>query len=960
MHAPLNIKTCNSLLKSMIKIEDLVKIASKNNIEALTITDDNMYGVLDFYKACQKYNIKPIIGLEVSLPEIVILYAQNYEGYKNLMKLTTIKSEKNLTIDDLSEYSSNIICLVPYESRKLYNELKKLYKYIFITYKDEQQKSKIKASNILYMNEILCINKEDEKYLKYLKAIKEGIKVNEVKENFINVSLLPLPNQDKNNELLVSLCDVKIKTHQDLLPVFNINKDAYTELKKACIEGMKKIFGNEAPKKYAIRLKHELEIINKMGFCDYFLIVSDYIKYAKNKGILVGPGRGSAAGSLVAYTLNITTIDPLKYNLLFERFLNPERITMPDIDVDFEDTRREEVIEYCMQKYGLKKVALIVTFGTLAAKQAIKDVCRTINIEQDRVDHLSKLLDSRLTLKQNYQNPKVKRFLEINPEFKPIYKIASRFEGLKRHTSLHAAGIVMSKYNLDDYIPLDKTHDEFYATEYDKDHLEELGLFKMDFLGLKNLTLITNILKEIENLEFDTIPEDDPKALNIFNQVNTIGIFQFESEGMKKFLQKFKPTTFEDIVSALALFRPGPMKNIDSYIRRKRGLEKIDYFHKDLEPILKPTYGIIVYQEQIMQIANIMAGYTLAEADLLRRAMSKKSESILLKEKDKFISGSIKRGYDESLAHKVYDMIFRFADYGFNRSHSVAYAMISYRMAYLKAHYPKIFMKHLLSSAINSEIKTKEYIYECTKNGMSIHKPDINLSKDSYEIINNQIIFPLTNIKNVGINATKTILEERNKGKFKDIFDFVCRCYGGAINTKTLENLIYAGTFDSFGFNKKTLIQNLELITNYSEIGAYVSDDTFKPELELYQEFNKKELMQKELEVFGFYLSNHPVTEYKKQNPKAIELKNISNYFDKIVEAIIYVDKTKEIDTKSKEKMMFITASDELSSTDIVIFPRTYKISPEIEIGDILKITGKVEKRYDEYQIIANKIYKLN
>lgn len=960
MHAPLNIKTCNSLLKSMIKIEDLVKTASENKIEALTITDDNMYGVLDFYKACQKYQIKPIIGLEISLPEIVILYAENYDGYKNLMKLTTIKSEKKLTTTDLSKYSSDLICLVPYESRTLYNELTKLYKHIFITYKNEQQKSKIKANNILYMNEILCINKEDEKYLKYLKAIKEGIKVNEVKETFENVSLLPLKKLDKNNEILVNLCDVKIKTHQDLLPVFNKEHDAYSELKKACIEGMKKIFGSKAPKKYAIRLKHELEIINKMGFCDYFLIVSDYIKYAKSKGILVGPGRGSAAGSLVSYTLNITTIDPLKYNLLFERFLNPERITMPDIDVDFEDTKREEVIEYCMQKYGLKKVALIVTFGTLAAKQAIKDVCRTLNIDQNRVDHLSKLLDSKLSLKQNYQNPKVKTFLEINPEFKPVYKIASKFEGLKRHTSLHAAGIVMSKYNLDDYIPLDKTHDGFYATEYDKDHLEELGLLKMDFLGLKNLTLITNILKEIENLEFDDIKEDDKQALNIFTTVNTTGIFQFESEGMKKFLQKFKPTTFEDIVSALALFRPGPMKNIDSYIRRKKGLEKIDYFHKDLEPILKPTYGIIVYQEQIMQIASTMAGYTLAQADLLRRAMSKKSESILLKEKDKFIKGSVERGYDSALAHQVYDMIFRFADYGFNRSHSVAYAMISYRMAYLKAHYPKIFMKHLLSSAINSEIKTKEYIYECTKNGITIHKPDINLSKESYETLGTQIIFPLTNIKNVGTNATKIIIEERKKGKFKDIFDFVCRCYGGPINSKTLENLIYAGAFDSFGFNKNTLIKNLELITNYSEIGAYISDDTFKPELELYPEFTKKELMQKELEVFGFYLSNHPVTEYKKLNNKAIELKDISNYFDKIVEAIIYVDKTKEIETKNKEKMMFITASDELSQADIVVFPRTYQNMPSFEIGDILKITGKVEKRYDEYQIIANKIIKLN
>ena len=960
MYTPLNIKTCNSLLKSMIKIEDLIKAAKENNIQALTITDNNMYGVLDFYKSCTQNNIKPIIGLEVSIPEKIIFYAMNYEGYKNLMKLTTIKSEKELTIDDLFNHSSNLICLVPYESRNIYNELKKIYKYIFITYKNDEQKSKIKANNILYMDEILCINKEDEQYLKYLKAIKEGKKVNEITENFTNVSLLPIKETSKNNELLVSLCNVKIKTHQDLLPVFDPNKNAYDELKKACIKGMKNIFGSSAPRKYATRLKHELEIINKMGFCNYFLIVSDYIRFAKEKGILVGPGRGSAAGSLVAYALNITTIDPLKYNLLFERFLNPERITMPDIDVDFEDTRREEVIEYCINKYGLKKVALIVTFGTLAAKQAIKDICRTLDIDQTRIDHLSKLLDSHLSLKQNYQNPKVKQFLDINPEFKPVYKIASKFEGLKRHTSLHAAGIVMSKYNLDDYIPLDKTHDEFYATEYDKDHLEEIGLLKMDFLGLKNLTLITNILKEIDGLEFDTIPEDDPKALNIFTKVNTVGIFQFESEGMKKFLLKFRPQTFEDIVSALALFRPGPMKNIDSYIRRKNGKENIDYFHKDLEPILKPTYGIIIYQEQIMQIASIMAGYSMAEADLLRRAMSKKSESILLKERDKFINGSIQKGYDKNLATNIYNMIFKFADYGFNRSHSVAYAMISYRMAYLKAHYPKIFMKHLLSGAINSEIKTKEYIYECNKNGIAIQKPDINLSEDTYQTINNQIIFPLTNIKNVGVNATKVIINERKKGKFKDIFDFASRCYGGPINSKTIENLIYSGAFDKLGFNKKTLIKNLDVIINYSEIGSYIADDTFKPELENYPEFTKKELMQKELEVFGFYLSNHPITEYKKQNPKVIELKDISNYFDKIIEAIVYVDKTKEIDTKSKEKMMFITGSDELSTADIVVFPRVYNVMPNFSNEDILKITGKIEKRYDQYQIVAIKIVKLN
>ena len=955
MYAPLNIKTCNSLLTSMIKINDLIDLAKKQNIKALTITDNNMYGALEFYFACTKANIKPIIGLEISIKEKIILYAMSYEGYQNLVKITTEKSEKSLNIDILNKYSKDLICLVPYESKNLYDDLKKIYPYIFLTYKNKEEKENLNFPNIIYMGEILCLTKEDEKYLKYLKAIKEGITVNEVKETYSNKSLLPLQGLDKNNELLVSLCDIKIKTNENFLPVYDENKDAYTELKKQCINGIKKLFGSSAPRKYAERLKKELQIINNMGFSNYFLIVADYIRYAKEKGILVGPGRGSAAGSLVAYCLNITTIDPLKYNLLFERFLNPERITMPDIDVDFEDSKREEVIKYCQDKYGEKKVALIVTFGTLAAKQAIKDTARALDINLNKADSLTKLIDAKLSLKQNYQNPKIKNFLNLNKEFQNIYKIAHKFEGLKRHTSIHAAGIIMSKYNLDNIIPLDK-NDNFYASQYDKDYLEKIGLLKMDFLGLKNLTLINNILKEIDDLTFDTIPENDKKALDIFTTVNTIGIFQFESEGMKNFLKKFKPKTFEDLIQALALFRPGPMKNIDSYIKRKEGLEKVDYFHKDLEKVLKPTYGIIVYQEQIMQIAHIMAGYTLSQADLLRRAMSKKSESILLKEKDKFINGSIKKGYDKQIAQKVYNTIFKFADYGFNRSHSVAYAMISYRMAYLKAHYPKIFMKHLLNSAINSEIKTKEYIYEANKNGIIVKKPNINESEDIYITANNQIIFPLTNIKNIGINTTKIILTERQKGKFKDIFDFICRCQ---INRNTLETLIYAGTFDCFGINKNTLIQNLDIIIGYSEIGHYVTDDTFKPELDQKPEFSQKYLMQKELEVFGFYLSNNPIIDYKKNNSNIISLKNINRYFDKIIEVIIIVDKTREIDTKNKEKMMFITASDELATTTIVVFPKIYQTINNIEVGDILQIKGRVEKRFDQYQIVASKIIKL-
>jgi len=957
-YLPLNIKTCNTLLGSMIKIDELIKTAKEAGLKALTITDNNMYGVLEFYLACKKNDIKPVVGIEIKLPETIILYCKNYNGYKNLMKLTTIMSEKELTIDEIKQFSKDIICIIPYQSRQRYNELKNIYEDIFVSYKNKEENDKIRITNKVYMKEILCLNKDDEQYLKYLKAIKEGKLATEINDEYQNVSLLPVQNLNlENNNKILNMCNLEIKTNQNLLPLYPC-ENSYELLKKKCIEGMRNIFGSSAKKIYAERLKKELNVINQMNFCDYFLIVADYINYAKKNKILVGPGRGSAAGSLVAYCLEITTIDPIKYDLLFERFLNKERITMPDIDVDFEDSRREEVINYCVEKYGDKKVALIITFGTLAAKQAIKDVCRVLNIDNKKADILSKKLDSKKSLKENY-NPKIKQYLDINPELKRAYKIASKFEGLKRHTSLHAAGIVMSKYNLDECLPLTKTHDNNYATQYDKDYLEQIGLLKMDFLGLKNLTLITNILKDIKNLEFDDIKEDDIDALNIFKEANTVGIFQFESQGMIDFIRKFKPKTFEDIVSALALYRPGPMRNIDSYIRRKQGKEKIDYLHEDLEKILKPTYGIIVYQEQIMQIANVMAGYTLAEADLLRRAMSKKKESILLKEKDKFISQSVKRGYDINIATKVYNLIFTFANYGFNKSHSVAYATIAYKMAYLKAHYPKIFMKNLLSSAINSETKTKDYIYECKKNKIQIKSPDINISGINYQIDGNEIIFPLTNIKNVGVNAVNIILENRKHGKFKDIFDFVCRCYGKAVNKKTLENLILAGCFDNLGLNKQTLINNLEIIINYGEIGSYLDDEMFKPQLENKTEYSKQTLMNYELEVFGFYLSNHPVTEYKLKYKNNIDLININDYFDKNIETIVYIEKTKQIQTKQNQPMMFMTGSDESAKVDIVVFPKILNNFRWIEKGNIVRLKGKVEKRYDEMQIIANNLEKL-
>ena len=966
MYTPLYLKTNNSLLTSMIKIDELISFAKNHNIKALTITDNNMYGVMEFYKACIKENIKPIIGLEVDLESNIVLYAKDNIGYKNLIKLSTLQSERPITLNDLNNYGSSLICIVPYQSINLYNDLNKIYIDIFKGYSNKTERSNLEGNNLVYLKPIYYLEPYEEEYIRYLLAIKKGVTVDNiimeesnnflVLESVVNKHFsIDMPNNIK----IAEMCNVEITHQDDLLPIYPTpnGMDAYSYLKEECKEGMRRIFGSTVPRIYIDRLKYELEIINKMGFCNYFLVVADFVRYAKENDILVGPGRGSAAGSLVSYLLNITTIDPIKYNLLFERFLNPERVTMPDIDIDFEDVSRDKVINYCIEKYGIKKVVPIIAFGTLGSKQAVRDVSRSTDIDLKVVDSICKLIDSRLSLKENYNNPKLKQILNRNEELQKMYDIALKFEGLKRHTTIHAAGIVMSNKDIDEIIPLDKNHDNFYTTAYSMDYLEELGLLKMDFLAIRNLTIINNIIKEIGNgLTFDNIPENDLKALNIFTNVNTLGIFQFESAGMMNFLSKFRPSSFEDIFAALALFRPGPMQNIDSYIKRKYGKEKIDYIDPSLEKILKPTYGIIVYQEQIMQIASTMASYSLGEADILRRAMSKKKADILIKEKETFVSRSIENGYSKEVATRVYELILKFASYGFNRSHSVAYAFVAYKMAYLKAHYPNIFMKHLLSNFLNNESKTREYIYECKLNNINILKPDINYSSESYNIEKDGIRFPLTGIKGIGISLVKQIVEERNKGTFKDIYDFFARTHK-IINKKIIENLVFAGCFESLNINKKTIIENLDVLLNYAEISCFLdSEYALKPEIIEYQEYSKKELMEKELEVFGFYLSNHPVTEYKLRNKNIIPLSEIDKYFDKNINTIILVDKLREVETKGGKKMLFISGSDEIISSDLVLFPNVYEKYNNIEKGMILEIFGKVEKRFDKYQIVVNNV----
>ena len=957
MYTPLNIKTENSILSSLIKIDDLISFALKNNIKSLTITDNKMYGAYYFYKKCLENGIKPIIGLDVTVDGFnVIFYCKGYSGYRNLLKLTSLES---VSFEDINTYSEDLICIVPFNSFPLYDRLSKVFSDIFIGYKNIDEMKKLGYDNLVYMNEILCLEKGDLKYLKFLRGIKDGISVNGIDSFSDNYLLLDVdslyPNHLENNYKIGDMCNLTIEIGSDLLPHYDCpdGMDSYSYLKKLCVDGLKSLFGSSVSRKYVDRLKYELDIINKMGFCNYFLVVSDYVSFAKSQGILVGPGRGSAAGSLVSYVLGITTIDPIKYNLLFERFLNPERVTMPDIDIDFEFTRRQEVVDYCISKYGEKRVCPIITFGTLAAKQSIRDVGRCLEIPLKTIDRLCSMIDSKLDLKSNYDNSsRLKNFLSTDKELVNLYRIATRLEGLKRHVSIHAAGIVMSSRDLDEVIPLDKSHD-FYTTGYSMEFLEELGLLKMDFLALKNLTLINDVLKDV-GIGFDDIPNDDVDTLKLFQSGNTNGVFQFEKSGMIAFLRKFKPSSFEDIVSSIALYRPGPMSNIDSFIKRKRGLEKIDYIDSCLEPILKSTYGIIVYQEQIMMIAQVMAGYSFGEADILRRAMSKKKEEILLKEKDKFINGCISLGHDKDKAIRVYDLILKFASYGFNRAHSVSYAMIAYRIAYLKVHYPLVFMKELLNSNIGSEIKTRDYVYECKGRGVNILKPDINVSGLEYVVSGNYLVYPLTSIKGVGYQSVLKIIEARDV-PFKDIFDFVKRCSFKSIGKDVFISLVFAGCFDSFGYTKRTLIENLDKILNFSDLGELLSDDML-PILDEYPEYDNKFLMEKEFEIFGFYISNHPVTLYKKKY-NTIDLINISDYFDKVINIVVYVDRVNVVDTKKGDKMCFVTGSDEAVSIDVVFFPKTYVDG--INIHDILYLNGRVEKRNDSYQFVVNKILEI-
>lgn len=965
-YVSLQVKTSYSILNSLNNIPSLIKLAKDYGYNSLAITDhNNMFGVMEFYLECKKNNIKPIIGLELTYNDKdILLYAKNNLGYKNLIKLSTIVSERCITKDDLIKYSDYLILVIPF----LYydKDIIAIYSDYYVGYSSLSEKELIK-DKMVFINNVSYLKKEDYYYLDYLYMIKEGKVLGEYelglkkgRHLYSKDEVSFVGNAELENiKEIVNSCNVEIGYTKDLLPVYDKNIDEFEYLSNLCNKGLKRRLNNNVSKLYQDRLDYELKIIKQMGFCNYFLVVWDYVKYAKLNNILVGPGRGSAAGSLVSYTLGITDIDPIKYDLLFERFLNPERVTMPDIDIDFDAEKRDEVINYVTRKYGEKKVAGIITFNTLSAKQVIRDVGRVLKIPLNLIDDLTKLVNQNKLI-DCYKEQKFYNYVNSSDSLKKLYDICLCLEGLPRHISVHAAGIIMSRKDIDETIPLYKNQLGMFVTGYSMNYLENLGLLKMDFLGLSNLTLLSNLINEINerehlNITFNNIPLDNKKTLEIFRNVDTDGIFQFESSGIKRVLKNMQVSSFDDIVAILALFRPGPISNIDTYIKRKFNKEKIEYLHSDLEEILSSTYGIIIYQEQIMLISNKIAGYTYGEADVLRRAMSKKKEDILLKERPKFIKRSIENGYSEDVAVKIYDLILKFANYGFNKSHSVAYAVIAYKLAFLKTYFFKYFIANLLTNSIGNEVKINNYIIEAKNKNLKVKCPNINESSDKYVVDGDSIICPLSIIKNVGTIISNNILNERKNGKFISFIDFIKRMSNYNLRSKTIMSLIYAGCFDDFNYNKKTLVQNLEDLINYVDLTKDMSlIEVQAPEIVIFDEYTNDELIDQQLSVFGFYLGNHPVNKYKKSG--YLNSKGVKDYFNRFIRLILYIDNIREIITKNNDVMCFIKASDEYGMVDLTLFPNIYSKYNNIKKKDVVEIYGRVEKRFDKYQIIVNNL----
>jgi DNA polymerase-3 subunit alpha len=945
MYTPLGIKTDYSILSSLIKIKDLMKFAVDNHFDSLGILDDNLNSSHVFLNECKKNNIKGIVGLDFLVEDKhIYLYPINNEGLKVLFNLLHDSIDNIIKVNDLKKYNEKIIAVVPYESREIYNDTTSIYDEVYMSYKNEMEEhlvNNITKKNI-FINPILALSKESSKYINYLTLIKDNKKLGEIE--FVNYESNVLTKETYDTSFLVDKINISFDTSKRYIPVYK--EDSKEFLYDLASKGLNKRLNGKVTKDYSDRLNYELDIISKMGFVDYFLIVYDYVKYAYQNKIYVGVGRGSAVGSLVAYSLGITSIDPLKYNLLFERFLNPERVSMPDIDIDFEDERREEVVQYIKDKYGKDYVANIIAYGTMTAKEVLRTVAKINNLDDNLITVLLRNVDSKLSLRDNLDKDNVKDMLKHNYKLKKVYDEAYYLEGIKHHLTVHAAGVVISSEKLSNLVPIVSNGSELLVG-FDKDEIEELGLLKMDILSLKNLSLLKDIKASDESIDINKINLEDKEVYKLFSSGDTSGIFQFESSGMKNFLRNSKPSSFNDLIISIAMFRPGPAQMIDTYIDRKNNGASITYLHDDLKPILQETYGILVYQEQVIEILKKMGGYTLGEADVVRKAISKKKTDVIEKERMRFKTNALKNGYDEKTIDKVFELIIPFSGYGFNKSHAVAYALFAYQMAYLKVHYKEHFYINLLNNNIGADIKNKEYLNEAKRNGIKVLKPDINKSYDIYKFEDGAIRLPFTCIKGIGMVVAQDIVNIRDNKEFKDYYDFIKRITNKSINRRLLETLIMAGVFDSLGLTRKTLINNLDATMKYAELIRGLDDSLVStPEVNNLEEFSDIELMNAEKELYGYFVSAHPSNKYD-----CMKLIDVKNYFNKTVKPVVIIDRINKIKTKNDKDMAFITASDETSELDFVIWDDKIKLLDNIEVSNLVEITGIVERRYDKYQI---------
>ena len=932
---PLKITTEYSLLKSLIKLPDLISFLNENNIKECAICDENLNGFMDFYLKCKENNIKPIIGLDTVYESMhIYAYAKNYFGYQQLLKIDYLKDNMNLSYLG----NPNLLVIIPFKSIDIYEKLK--YKdnvYIGFCNDIEKNNALLISDKIVYVDNVRCLFKKDISYLKYLKMLNDNFVYND-NAYYKTPSFEDIQTTYEFSKQI----NLEIPFDKKFIPKYNNSDNNYEYLKKLCILGLNKRFNGKVSNKYKERILYELDVINKMGFVDYFLIVYDYVLYAKKNDIFVGPGRGSAAGSLVSYSLGITNIDPIKYDLLFERFLNINRKKMPDIDIDFESDKRINMIEYVKNKYGFDKVAVGLTFNNYKAKLILRDLAKLLKVDSNVFDKFIKNINSSLSLKENYQNEKVKKYIEMYSELKNLYDISYHLEGLKKNTSTHAAGVIISSEKLGKIIPI-SNEDGTLKTGIEMPYLEKMGLLKMDFLALEKLNIISKVSKKIKNFNINNIPLDDKKTLKIFYDADTDDIFQFESSYAKSVLDKLKITSFNELTVSLALVRPGANKQIDEYLKNKK--EGIN-LTGDLTDILGSTYGTIIYQEQVMKIFEKVGGYSLFEADDIRVAISKKKEDIINAQHDKFVSGGIKNGYSKEFVEKLFNKIKEFGGYGFNKSHSVAYALVSYQMAYLKANYPKEFMFYLLEN--NKDISKCEKILSSLKNsGYKLLKPNINYSIDKYAEKNGYILLPLNIIRGLNDDIINKIIRVRENG-FNDIFDFFVKT-NSFLNNETYLILIKSGALDIFKINKQTMIKNIDVILNYASI---YSDGLGKPILTKYPEYDDTTLREFEVLSYGMYITNHPCSKYK----DVIKVENIKNYLFKNINMVLLIKNIRTIKDKKGGEMAFLECEDETGKVNLTMFSSLYAKNNDLKVNELIIVNVKVSKRFDKLNVLVNNI----